>query len=149
MKPVLTQKQIEKVIPHRAPMLLVENVWAWEAYKTLHATQTFVAKDPIFKGHFPNHPVVPGVLVVESLAQAAAILTNLSLGAGADNTLFLFMGIENARFKKPVLPDDALHLHVTMTKHKAGVFWFEAKAVVNGATHAEASFAAKVVKKDA
>ena len=123
-------------LPQRYPFLLVDRVVAIEPGKWIHAYKNVSINEPYFSGHFPQRPVMPGVLMIEALAQAAAIKT-----AGekpTPNSLFFFAGIDEARFKKPVMPGDQLHLHVEIERHMRGVWKFKAEARVDGQLVAEA-----------
>ena len=131
--------QIMQFLPHRYPFLLVDRVLACEPGKTIVALKNVTVNEHFFVGHFPHHPVMPGVLIIEALAQAAAILSFLTVNEKPDpDSLYFFVGIDNARFKKPVSPGDALHLHVTIDKHMRGVWRYNAQAKVDGELAAEA-----------
>jgi 3-hydroxyacyl-[acyl-carrier-protein] dehydratase len=143
----LDRAGILKIIPHRPPILLVDRVVAWEQDNHLHAQQTFEVDDPVFKGHFPGHPVVPGVLTVEALAQSSALLVNLSLQKTAKETLFLFMGIDAARFRQPIGPTELIDLKVQQLKKRGDIYQFSAQAYVREQLHAEAKLMAKLMIK--
>ena len=131
--------QILKQLPHRYPFLLVDRVIAIEKGKSIQALKNVTMNEPFFTGHFPNRPVMPGVLMLEALAQTAAILAFQTLGKEPDaNTVYYFAAIEAARFKRPVEPGDQLWLDVTMGRAKAGIFKFEGKALVGDEVAAEA-----------
>jgi 3-hydroxyacyl-[acyl-carrier-protein] dehydratase len=131
--------EILKHLPHRYPFLLVDRVLALEPGKTIHAYKNVTINEPFFVGHFPHHPVMPGVLIMEALAQAAGILSFKTMGSLPDeNSVFYFVGIDNARFKKPVMPGDQLNLHVSIERHMRGIWKFKAEARVGGAVVAEA-----------
>lgn len=138
----MIQMNIHKVLeylPHRYPFLLVDRVLSCEPGKEICALKNVTINEPFFNGHFPHHPVMPGVLIIEALAQAAAILSFLTMNEKPDeNSLYYFVGIDNARFKKPVSPGDALHLHVALDKHMRGVWRYNAQAKVEGDLVAEA-----------
>ena len=126
-------------LPHRYPFLLVDRVLDWEADKHIHALKNVSINEPFFNGHFPRYPVMPGVLIIEALAQAAAILSFVSAGAKPDDeTLYFFLGIDDARFKKPVQPGDALHLHATFEWQRRGVWRYNGVAKVDGEVVTEA-----------
>ena len=123
--------EILKKLPHRYPILLVDRVLEMETGKRIKAIKNVSINEPFFQGHFPHRPVMPGVLMLEALAQAAALLSFDALGAKAeDNTLYYFAGIDSARFKRPVEPGDQLMLDVVLERHKAGIFKFDARASV-------------------
>ena len=123
--------QILQKLPHRYPILLVDRVLELEKNKRIRAIKNVSINEPYFNGHFPHRPVMPGVLMLEALAQAAAILAFETLGMVPDsNTVYYFAGIDGARFKRPVEPGDQLTLDVTLERMKAGVFKFKARALV-------------------
>ncbi len=126
-------------LPHRYPFLLVDRVLALERGKTLRALKNVTMNEPFFAGHFPHRPVMPGVMILEALAQAAAILAFDNLDVRPDDkTVFYFAGIDRARFKRPVEPGDQLMLHVTLDRMKAGIVKFTTAARVGAALVAEA-----------
>lgn len=131
--------EILKKLPHRYPILLVDRVLHIEAGKSIKALKNVSVNEPYFVGHFPSRPVMPGVLMVEALAQAAGLLSFASLGVEPDdNSVFYFVGIDGARFKRPVQPGDQLILDVALERSKAGIFKFNARASVDGETAVEA-----------
>ena len=124
--------EILKRLPHRYPFLLVDRVLELDKGKRIKALKNVTINEPFFAGHFPNRPVMPGVMMLEALAQAAAILAFDNVDVRPDdNTVFYFVGIDNARFKKPVEPGDQLVLHATLDRSKAGIVKFAAHATVN------------------
>jgi 3-hydroxyacyl-[acyl-carrier-protein] dehydratase len=123
--------QILKKLPHRYPILLVDRVLELEKGKRIKALKNVTINEPFFTGHFPHRPVMPGVLMLEALAQAAAILSFETLGVEPDDkTVYYFAGIDGARFKRPVEPGDQLTLDVTLDRMKAGIFKFSGRASV-------------------
>jgi len=123
--------QILKQLPHRYPFLLVDRVVELEKGKRIVALKNVSMNEPFFTGHFPHRPVMPGVLMLEALAQAAALLAFDTLGVTPDdNTVYYFAGIDGARFKRPVEPGDQLMLHVQLDRMKAGIFKFKSRAMV-------------------
>ena len=108
--------RIQQLLPHRYPFLLVDRVVEFEAHKRIVAYKNVSINEPFFQGHFPGHPVMPGVLVIEALAQAGGVLTQLSRGTVADNKLFYLVKIDNARFSRMVVPGDVLELHVEIKR---------------------------------
>ena len=131
--------EILKKLPHRYPFLMVDRVLELEHGKRIKALKNVTANEPYFLGHFPHRPVMPGVMMLEALAQAAALLAFDAMGAKAeDNTLYYFAGIDSARFKRPVEPGDQMILEVTLDRMKAGIFKFRARASVDGETAVEA-----------
>ena len=132
--------QILRQLPHRYPILLVDRVLDIEKGKKIRALKNISINEPFFTGHFPHRPVMPGVLMLEALAQAAALLAFDTLGVTPDDkTVYYFAGIDGARFKRPVEPGDQLILEVELLRMKAGIFKFGARALVEGemATEAE------------
>lgn len=138
----LNVNQIRKILPHRYPFLLVDRVEDIEFGQRIHAIKNVTVNEPFFPGHFPEYPVFPGVLIMEALAQAAAILTFASASEDdvkqAADDLYLFAGIDNARFKRPVMPGDRLELFAEMTANKRGIYKYKAVAKVDGQIVAEA-----------
>jgi 3-hydroxyacyl-[acyl-carrier-protein] dehydratase len=123
--------KILKQLPHRFPFLLVDRVTALEKGKRITALKNVTINEPFFVGHFPHRPVMPGVLMLEALAQAAALLAFDALDATPnDQMVYYFAGIEGARFKRPVEPGDQLVLQVELLRMKAGIFKFKASALV-------------------
>ncbi len=128
-----------KKLPHRYPILLVDRVLEIESGVRIKAIKNVSINEPYFQGHFPHRPVMPGVLMLEALAQAAALLSFESAGKDADeNSVYYFAGIDGARFKRPVEPGDQLLLEVTLTRAKSGIFKFAARASVDGELAVEA-----------
>ena len=131
--------QILEHLPHRYPFLLVDRVLELEVGKSIHAYKNVTINEPFFTGHFPHHPVMPGVLIMEALAQAAGILSFKTMGEmPSDDSVFYFVGIDEARFKKPVMPGDQLHLHVTIERQMRGIWKYAAEAKVDGEIAASA-----------
>jgi 3-hydroxyacyl-[acyl-carrier-protein] dehydratase len=130
--------KILQTLPHRYPIILVDRVLEIEPGARIVALKNVSMNEPFFQGHFPGYPVMPGVLIIEAMAQAAAILTYITLGAKhGDGTLFYFAGIDAARFKRPVIPGDQLRLEVEMGRVKRGVGKFTGRALVDGQIAAE------------
>jgi len=123
--------EIMNYLPHRFPFLLVDRVESVEPGKRIVAIKNVSINEPFFPGHFPNRPVMPGVLILEAMAQVAAILSFKTAGTKPDaNSVYYFVGIDNARFKKPVEPGDQLRLEVEITRTIKGIWKFAAKAYV-------------------
>ena len=132
-------KEILDHLPHRYPFLLVDRVVDFEIGKSIHAYKNISINEQFFTGHFPHHPVMPGVLIMEALAQAAGILSFKTMGAKPDDhSVFYFVGIDNARFKKPVVPGDQLHLHVEIVRQIRGIWKYKVEARVDGEVAAQA-----------
>ncbi|TRZ57653.1 MAG: 3-hydroxyacyl-[acyl-carrier-protein] dehydratase FabZ [Rhodocyclaceae bacterium] len=131
--------QILEHLPHRYPFLLVDRVLECLPGERILAYKNVTINEPFFPGHYPHHPVMPGVLVIEALAQAAAILSFKTLGGKPDDkSVYYFVGIDGARFKKPVIPGDRLMLEVSILANKRGLWKFAGRAVVDGQLAAEA-----------
>jgi 3-hydroxyacyl-[acyl-carrier-protein] dehydratase len=123
--------QILKKLPHRYPFLLVDRVLAVEAGKSIKALKNVTINEPFFVGHFPHRPVMPGVLILEAMAQTAGLLAFADEGSGRDtNSVIYFAGIDGARFKRPVEPGDQLVMDVEILRHKSGIFKFKGTARV-------------------
>lgn len=139
MTTTLDIHQILKKLPHRYPFLMVDRVIALEKGQRIRAIKNVTANEEFFNGHFPRRPVMPGVLMLEALAQAAAILAFETLGKEPDeNTVYYFAAIDGARFKRPVEPGDQLILEATLGRMKAGIFKFQARALVGEEVAVEA-----------
>ena len=140
---VLDIKAIEAILPHRYPFLLVDRVISQEGGKKLVAVKAVTVNEPFFAGHFPGHPVMPGVLILEALAQAAAIMAMAAVPEERRaGKVTYFMAIDGARFRKPVVPGDRLELHCTMVRNKGTVIKVKGEAKVDGETVAEAELMA-------
>ena len=136
---------IQRLLPHRYPMLLVDRVLDWEANKFLRGIKNVTVNEPFFQGHFPAYPVMPGVLVIEAMAQVAGLLTMLSDVARRDGSqLVLFAGIDQARFKRQVVPGDQLILEAEVVRVIRGVGKFRARASVEGQLACEAELIAAI-----
>lgn len=125
-------QEILKLLPHRYPMLLVDKVVDYEHGKWLHAVKNVTFNEPIFTGHFPAKAIFPGVLILEAMAQATGLLGYKMVEETERNELYLFAGVDNARFKHPVIPGDALDLHITFLKERRGIWKFDCEAKVEG-----------------
>jgi 3-hydroxyacyl-[acyl-carrier-protein] dehydratase len=131
--------QIKEYLPHRYPMLLVDRVLDWEAGKTITAIKNVTANEEFFNGHFPHKPVMPGVLMIEALAQTAALLSFLTMGKKPDaSSVVYFVGIDSARFKRPVEPGDQLKMQVEILRTSRGIWKYKACGTVDGQTALEA-----------
>jgi 3-hydroxyacyl-[acyl-carrier-protein] dehydratase len=132
-------KEILEYLPHRYPFLLVDRVLEVVPGQSIHAYKNITINEPFFVGHFPHHPVMPGVLIMEALAQAAGILSFKSEDKKpTESDVFYFAGIDEARFKRPVMPGDQLHLHVQLERQMRGVWKFYGEAKVDGQLAASA-----------
>lgn len=131
--------EILELLPHRFPMLLVDRVLECEPGKRIKAVKNVTINEPFFPGHYPHRPVMPGVLVIEAMAQTAAILSFISMGQKPnDRSMYYFVGIDGARFKRPVMPGDQLIMEVDITRKARGVWKYAATAYVEGALAAQA-----------
>jgi len=131
--------KILKQLPHRYPFLLVDRVLELEKGKRIKALKNITINEPFFQGHFPSRPVMPGVLMLEALAQAAGLLAFDTLGTTpSEDMVYYFAGIDGARFKRPVEPGDQLILEAELLRTKAGIFKFKARATVDGELAVEA-----------
>jgi 3-hydroxyacyl-[acyl-carrier-protein] dehydratase len=131
--------QIKQYLPHRYPLLLVDRVLNWESGKTIDAIKNVTINEEFFNGHFPNKPVMPGVMTIEALAQTSALLAFLTMGQKPDeNAVVYFLGIDKARFKRPVEPGDQLRMHVEIVRHSRGIWKFQARATVDDQLAVEA-----------
>ena len=124
---------IKSLLPHRYPLLLVDRVLDWEANKTITAIKNVTVNEEFFQGHFPHKPVMPGVLMIEALAQTAALLSFLSMDVKPDeNSVVYLVGIDNARFKRPVEPGDQLKMDVEILRVSRGLWKYKAVGTVDG-----------------
>ena len=146
---VMDIEKIIKMLPHRYPMLLVDKVISVDFdAEEIVALKNITFNEPQFMGHFPDKPVMPGVLIVEALAQAAALYVIKSMGKDScENKIVYFMSIEGAKFRRVVIPGDSLYLHVKKERCRGNVWKFAGEAKVDGKLVAEASFTAMIVEK--
>lgn len=147
-KTILNNEELMDLLPHRYPMLLLDRLENIEIGKSAVGIKNVSANDHFFPGHFPGHPVMPGVLIVESMAQAAAALVMHTLGFRHEDVNVYFMSIDNARFRQIVKPGDTLHLHVEHKHHRGFVWKFQGYAKVQGKVVAEACYTAAIKKKE-
>lgn len=137
--------EILKILPHRYPFLLIDRVLELEPGKSAKGLKNVTINEPFFLGHFPGHPIMPGVLIVEAMAQVGGVLAFRS--ADVNNKVVYFMGIDKARFRKPVLPGDTLELSLTVTKSRGTIWAFKGEAYVAGSLVAEAELMATIMEK--
>ena len=143
-------QKIIKLIPHRYPILLVDRVKEIDGSKKIVAIKNVTFNEPHFLGHFPDKPIMPGVLIIEAMAQAGSIMVASSGDFDPANKLVYFMSISEAKFRKPVVPGDVLELHIVTTQNRGAVWKMQGNAFVDGVKVAEAQFSAIMVdKKDA
>ncbi len=137
--------RIMHAIPHRYPMLLIDRVVDVVLDRSAIGIKNVTVNESFFQGHFPGHPVMPGVLIIEAMAQTAAVLVVETLGPDAAGKVVYFMTIENAKFRRPVVPGDQLRLHVTKERNRGHVWKFSATARVDGVSVAEATYSAMIM----
>ena len=133
-------------IPHRFPFLLVDRCEAYKPSESIVGIKCVSVNEPFFQGHFPGYPVMPGVLIVEALAQTGAVLMSKSLDVDVGGKAIFFMSLDNCRFRSPVRPGDVIRLTVEVLRARGDIFKFKGVAEVNGKTAAECEFAAMVVE---
>jgi 3-hydroxyacyl-[acyl-carrier-protein] dehydratase len=131
-------QQVMKYLPHRYPFLLIDRVIECTAGENLTALKNVTINEPFFQGHFPEQPIMPGVLVIEALAQATGLLSFCTMQADHNKKLYVLVGIDKARFRGQVLPGDQMHLSVTLKRTMRGIWMYEGKALVDGKVVAEA-----------
>ena len=139
--------RIMQAIPHRYPFLLVDRVVELKPDRSAVGIKNVSINEHYFQGHFPTKPVMPGVLIIESMAQTAAVLVVETLGEGAQGKLVYFMMVENAKFRRPVVPGDQVRIHVVKDRNRGNVWKFRGEARVDGVTVAEAKFAAMIMDR--
>ena len=138
-------QRIMELIPHRHPFLMIDKVIDVVANVRATGIKNVSINEHYFQGHFPTRPVMPGVLIIEAMAQTAAVLVVHTLGPEAEGKLVYFMSIDNARFRRPVFPGDVLHVRVNKQRNRGNVWKFEGRAEVRGQLAAEAVFAAMIL----
>lgn len=137
--------QIMKMIPHRYPFLMVDKLVECNPPESAVGLKNITFNEPQFMGHFPGQPVMPGVLIVEAMAQTAAIVVVKGMGLETVGKIVYFMSIENARFRRPVVPGDSMYIHVKKVQARKNVWKFDGEAKVDGHVCAEATFTAMIV----
>ena len=138
-------ERVMEMIPHRYPFLMIDRVVDAVANERATGIKNVTINEPYFAGHFPGKPVMPGVLIIEAMAQSAAVLVVHTLGRASEGKLVYFMSIDDARFRKPVLPGDTIHVHVYKRHQRRSVWKFSSEVKVNGTLVAEANFAAMIL----
>jgi 3-hydroxyacyl-[acyl-carrier-protein] dehydratase len=139
--------KIIKLLPHRYPFLLVDRVIALEPKKKVVAIKNVTFNEPQFTGHFPDKPIMPGVMIIEAMAQAATLMVTADPAFNYKDSLVYFMSIEGAKFRKPVVPGDTLELHVETTQNRSNAWKMSGVGIVQGQKVAEAQFSAMIVEK--
>ena len=142
---VMEITEIMNILPHRYPFLLIDRILELDPGKSARGLKNVSINEPFFAGHFPGHPIMPGVLIVEAMAQVGGVLAFKS--AGVANKAVYFMGIDNARFRKPVVPGDTVEFVLTVTKRRGVICVFKGEAFVAGQLVAEAELMATIVEK--
>jgi 3-hydroxyacyl-[acyl-carrier-protein] dehydratase len=140
-------QRIMQMIPHRHPFLMIDKVIDVVANVEATGIKNLSINEPFFQGHFPARPVMPGVLIIEAMAQTAGALVVHTLGAEAEGKLVYFMTIENAKFRKPVVPGDQLRVHVTKERARGTIWKFNAEAKVDDKVVAEATYSAMILDR--
>lgn len=143
---VLNTHDIMKMLPHRYPFLLVDRIVEMEEGKRVVGIKNVTINEPFFQGHFPGHPIMPGVLIIEAMAQVGGVFAMLTGEIGNDKVTY-FAGIDNARFRKPVVPGDVLRLELEMINCRRGLYCFQGKAFVGDTLVAEAELKATFVSR--
>ncbi len=143
---MIEMAEIIRRIPHRYPFLLVDRAEDYKPHESITGIKCVTANEPFFPGHFPGNPVMPGVLIIEAIAQSGAVLMSKSLDADVTGKTIFFAALDNVRFKRPVRPGDVLRMPVTVIKHRGGLFKFAGKALVGDQVAAEVEFTAMVVE---
>ncbi len=138
-------QEIMKLLPHRYPFLLVDRIVEFDPGRRIVGLKNVTINEPFFPGHFPEYPIMPGVLIIEALAQVGGILALKAMGG--KNTIALFAGIDNCKFRRPVLPGDQIRLECTVTGHKGPVWKVRGEASVNGALAAQADLTASLLER--
>jgi len=140
-------ERVMEMIPHRYPMLLIDKVINVIADESATGVKNVTFNEPFFQGHFPSKPVMPGVLIIESMAQTSAVLVVHTLGADAEGKLTYFMSVDAAKFRKPVGPGDVIHVHVAKDRRRGSVWRFNCEAKVDGVLVAEATIVAMILDR--
>jgi 3-hydroxyacyl-[acyl-carrier-protein] dehydratase len=145
---VLEIHEIMKMLPHAYPFLLVDRIVEIEPGKRVVGIKNVTYNEPFFPGHFPGRPIMPGVLIVEAMAQTAGVLVFNSISGENRQKPVYFLGIDNVRFRKPVIPGDQLRLELEITRHRQSIWGFSGKAFVDGKLAAEADLLAMLGEKE-
>jgi beta-hydroxyacyl-ACP dehydratase FabZ len=139
---MIRTREIMELLPHRFPFLLVDRIVEWDPGKRIVGIKNVTINEPFFQGHFPGHPILPGVLIVEALAQTGGILALKAMGSG--KRIAYFTGIDNVKFRRPVVPGDQLRLEITVIAHKGPVWKMHGEATVDGALVAKGDVTATI-----
>lgn len=144
---ILDIEQIKQLIPHRYPFLMIDRIVELVPDVRVVGIKNVSINEPYFQGHFPTQPIMPGVLIIEAMAQTSAILAVHTMGEDAEGRIVYFMSIDSARFRKPITPGDTVHIHVEKLQSRGRVWKFSGRAMVEGTLMAEATFAAMIADK--
>jgi 3-hydroxyacyl-[acyl-carrier-protein] dehydratase len=139
-------ERIMQLIPHRYPFLMIDRMVDIVAAESATGIKNVTVNEPCFQGHFPGHPIMPGVLIIESMAQTSAALVVHTLGKKAEGRVVYFMSVDSARFRKPVTPGDVMRINVKKQASRGNVWKFQGEAVVDGAVVAEATYTAMIME---
>ncbi len=139
--------RIMEMIPHRYPILMIDRIVEFEPGQSAVGLKNVTASEPHFQGHFPSFPVMPGVMIIEAMAQTAACLVVHTLGKDAEGKLVYFMTIDDARFRRPVTPGDSIYIHINKIHDRRNVWKFHADAKVDGKVVAEATYSAMIMDR--
>lgn len=145
-KTVLEVDELMQLLPHRYPILMIDRLIDIKPGESAIGVKNISYSDQIFQGHFPQKPVMPGVLIIEAMAQAAAAYTSYTENLDVEGKIVLFMGVDKARFRKPVIPGDQLHIHVRTEHRRSPVWRFASEAMVDGKRVADAHFSAMLAQ---
>lgn len=145
MSDIIDCDEIERLIPHRFPFLLIDRCFDYVEGQSIRGIKCVTANEPFFQGHFPNRPLMPGVLQIEAMAQASAVLMSKTLKVDAKTAGIMFMSVDNAKFRRPVRPGDVLNIHVEVLLGRRNIYKFAGKAEVDGQLTCEAEWAAMKV----
>jgi 3-hydroxyacyl-[acyl-carrier-protein] dehydratase len=145
MSDIIECDEIEKLIPHRFPFFLVDRCWDYVEGKSISAIKCVTANEPFFQGHFPGRPLMPGVLQIEAMAQASAVLMSKTLNVDPTVSGIMFMSVDEAKFRKPVRPGDVLHMKIEVLMGRRNIYKFSGRAEVDGQLACEAQWAAMKV----
>ncbi|MCH7539187.1 MAG: 3-hydroxyacyl-ACP dehydratase FabZ [Proteobacteria bacterium] len=137
--------RVMQMIPHRRPFLMIDRVVDLVSDVSAIGVKNLSINEPFFQGHFPGRPVMPGVLIIEAMAQTAAVLVVHTLGPGSEGKLVYFMSVDSCRFRRPVFPGNTLYVHVTKLRKRGNVWKFSAQAKVDGSLVAESNFTAMIL----
>ncbi len=138
-------ERIMEMIPQRYPFLMIDRILEMVPNTSAVAVKNVTINEPYFQGHFPTRPIMPGVLIIEAMAQTAAVLVVCSMGAKAEGKLVYFMSVDQARFRKPITPGDRVHIHVKKQRSRGNVWKFSGEARVDGTLMSEATYSAMII----